>query len=125
VFSLVFVVMAVLPCHATLLRFGLLTHFPDDPSWYYLRLIPIALLFFAAAFILERKGLQNGSRYFYPLAVMATLAALSGLVGFHEPYSKRLERSFRWTRGQVEYLFIVNGGIYFVLQTESKMPGSG
>ncbi|HEY2546281.1 MAG TPA: hypothetical protein VGI46_09465 [Candidatus Acidoferrum sp.] len=124
-FSLVFVVMAVLPCHATLLRFGLLTHFPDDPSWYYLRLIPIALLFFAAAFILERKGLQNGSRYFYPLAVMATLAALSGLVGFHEPYSKRLERSFRWTRGQVEYLFIVNGGIYFVLQTESKMPGSG
>jgi serine/threonine protein kinase len=125
VFSLVFVVMSLLLCHVTLLPFGLLSHFPDDPGWYYLRLIPVGLLFFTGAFIIERKGFPTDSRYFYPIAVIATLAALSGLAGFHEPYAKWLERLFPWTRGQIEYLFIINAGIYFVLQTVcGRFPSS-
>lgn len=117
VFSLVFAVMSLLLCHATLLRFGLLSQIPDNPGWYYFRLIPIALLFFAAAFVIEHRQLPNDSRYFYPIGVTATLAALSGLAGFHEPYRQWLERSFPWTRGQIEYLFIVNAGILLALQS--------
>lgn len=116
VFSLVLAVISTLLCHATFLRFGLLGHFPDDPGWYYFRLIPMAMLFFSAAFALESRGFSNDSRYFYPIAVLATLGAFSGLAGFHKPYQDWLQRTFSWTRGQVEYLFIANAGAYLLLQ---------
>lgn len=34
----------------------------------------------------------------------------------HKPYQEWLERTFPSTRGQLEYLFIINAAIYFVLQ---------
>ena len=34
---------------------------------------------------------------------------------FHEPYAKWLLATAPWTRGQIEYLFIGNAAIYFVL----------
>lgn len=125
VFSLVFAVMALILCHVTMLRFGLLSHIPNDPSWYYFRLIPIALFFFATALLVERLGFPNDSRYYYPIAVVATLAALSGLAVYHTPYQDWLEHTFPWTRGQIEYLFIANAGIYFVLQrTFERFPSA-
>jgi hypothetical protein len=42
--------------------------------------------------------------------------ALSGLAAVHKPYQEWLERTFPWTRGQIEYLFIINAAIYLVLQ---------
>lgn len=116
VFSLVLSTMSLLLCHATLLRTGLLGYFSDDPGWYYLRLIPVALLFFFAAILIESRGLANDSRYFYPVAVAATLVALSGLAGFHKPYQDWLASTLPWTRGQIEYFFIANAGIYLLLQ---------
>ncbi|GAC1616233.1 MAG: hypothetical protein PVS2B2_10800 [Candidatus Acidiferrum sp.] len=117
VFSLVFSVMIAILCHITLTRFGLLGHFRDDPGWYYFRLIPIALLFFVTAFSVERLKFPSDSRYFYPIGVVATLAALIGLAGSHKPYHEWLGRTFPWTRGQMEYLFILNAGVLFALQT--------
>jgi hypothetical protein len=35
---------------------------------------------------------------------------------FHEPYAAWLKSVAPWTRGQQEYLFIINAGIYLVLQ---------
>jgi hypothetical protein len=116
VFSLVFAVMSAILCHITLFRFGLTDHFDGDPGWYYFRLIPIALIFFVAAFTIERLNFPNDSRYFYPFAVILTLASISGLAGFHKPYHEWLEHAHPWTRGQIEYLFILNAGILFVLQ---------
>lgn len=115
-FSLVFAVMSAILCHVTLCRFGLLDHFDKDPGWYYFRLIPIALLFFAAAFTLERLDFPNDSRYFYPFAVVFALASISGLAAFHKPYRDWLEHSHPWTRGQIEYLFLINAAILFALQ---------
>lgn len=34
---------------------------------------------------------------------------------FHEPYARWLKAAAPWTRGQLEYLFIVNAGIYLLL----------
>ena len=116
VFSLVFAVMTTILCHITLFRFGLLDHIEDDPGWYYFRLIPIALLFFISAFIIERVGLPNDSRHFYSFAVVFTLVSMSGLAALHKPYHERLEQYLHWTRGQIEYLFIINAGILYVLQ---------
>jgi len=117
VFSLVFAVMAAFFSMATLLRMGALEWFDTDPGKVYFRLIPIALVFFLIGIALERLGHTLDSRYFYPFAVGFTFVALSGVAGFHEPYAKRLELVAHWTRGQVEYLFIINAGIYLVLQS--------
>jgi serine/threonine-protein kinase len=119
VFSLVFAVMGALLCLVTLLRMGMLKWLlvdPVDPGQVYLRLIPIALLFFASGFTLERLRWPADSRYFYPIAVLFTWAALTGLVTYHEPYANWLKWAAPWTRGQIEYLFIVNAGIYIALQ---------
>ena len=117
VFSLVSAVMLAILSQVTLLRMGLLGWFNDnDPGNYYFHLIPIAILFFAAAIALEKFHLSGDSKYFYPLAVGFTFIALSGLAGQHKPYADRLNSLAPWTRGQVEYLFIVNAGIYFILQ---------
>ena len=108
-------VMAALLSLATLLRMGMIDWLENDPGRFYFHLIPCALLFMAAGFVLERRGLRDDSRYFYPFAVVFTWAALSGVAAFHEPYALWLKAAAPWTRGQVEYLFIMNAGIYFVL----------
>ncbi len=117
VFSLVFAVALALDCLVTLLRLGLLEWLEQDPGLVYLRLLPFALLFFAAAFSLERLGHLGDSRHFYPLAVLFTWASLSGVATFHQPYAQWLRRVAPWTRGQLEYLFILNAGIYIGLQS--------
>ena len=115
VFSLMFSSVAALLCLATLLRMGLLDWLDNDPGRFYFHLLPFAALFMAAGFGLERLGRPDDSRYFYPFAVAFTWAALSGVATFHEPYAKWLQATAPWTRGQIEYLFVGNAAIYFVL----------
>ncbi|MGB9457417.1 MAG: serine/threonine-protein kinase [Bryobacteraceae bacterium] len=115
VFSLMFSSIGALLCLATLLRMGMLDWLDNDPGRFYFHLIPCAALFMAAGFGLERLGRPDDSRYFYPFAVAFTWAALSGVATFHEPYAKWLQATAPWTRGQIEYLFIANAAIYFVL----------
>ncbi len=116
VFSLVLAAMVALLCGTTLLRMGMLEWLEKDPGRVYLRLIPAAFLFFLTAISLERLRYPADSRYFYPIAVLFTYVSLSGTAAFHKPYAEWLERIAPWTRGQVDYLFIVNAGIYFLLQ---------
>jgi len=116
VFSLVLGMMAALWCLACLLRMGMVGWIDNDPGRPYFYLLPCAALYFAAAAALERLRLPNDSRYFYPIAVVFTWAALTGVATFHDPYAGWLKSVAPWTRGQVEYLFIINAAIYFVLQ---------
>ena len=116
VFSLVLAVMTAWLCIVTLLRMGLLEWLDTDPGKFYFRLIFVALLFFVSAFAIERARFPTDSRYFYPFAVVFTFVALSGLAVVHKPYQEWLEKTFPWTRGQIEYLFIINAAIYLVLQ---------
>jgi hypothetical protein len=116
VFSLVFSVTTASLCLVTLLRMGMLEWLDTDPGRVYFRLLPFALLFFAAGFAIERLRYQADSRYFYPIAVIFTLIALSGVAAFHEPYAEWLETAAPWTLGQLEYLFIINASIYTGLQ---------
>ena len=115
VFSLVFAAMAAMLCLATLLRMGMLAWLDDDPGRFYFHLVPCALLFLAAGYAFERRRLTDDSQYFYPFAVAFTWTALSGVAAFHEPYAHWLKSAAPWTRGQVEYLFLINAAIYFVL----------
>ncbi len=115
VFSLMFAGMSALLCLATLLRMGMLDCLDHDPGRFYFRLIPCAVLFMAAGFIFERRRLPDDSRYFYPFAVVFTWAALTGVATFHEPWAAWLKSAAPWTRGQIEYLFLINAGIYFLL----------
>jgi serine/threonine-protein kinase len=117
VFSLVFAVIAALFGMVTLLRLGMLEWMDNDPGRVYFHLIPLAVTFFLVAIALERSARRADSRYFYPFAVTFTFAALSGVALFHEPYAKWLQSVAPWTRGQVEYFFIVNAGIYLLLQS--------
>jgi len=117
VFSLVFAVAAALQCLVTLLRLGLLEWLEKDPGLVYLRLSPFAVLFFAVAFALERLDHPEDSGHFYPLAVLFTWASLTGVVTFHKPYADWLKSVAPWTRGQLEYLFILNAGAYTALQS--------
>jgi hypothetical protein len=116
VFSLVFAVMAAWLWMVTLMRMGLFEWVDTDPGKLYFRLIPAALAFFTIALAVEWRHLVNDSRYFYPIAVVFTFAALSGLASDHKPYQEWLERLLPWTRGQIEYLFMINAGIYLVLE---------
>jgi hypothetical protein len=117
VFSLVWSVMGALLCLVTLLRMGMIDWLDTDPGRVYLRLIPFAVAFFVAGFTIERLRQPADSRYFYPVAVLFTWAALSGVATFHQPYSDWLKAAMPWTRGQIEYLFILNAAIYAVLQS--------
>ena len=117
VFSLVSSVMGVMLSIVTLARMGLVDWLNHDHSKLYFRLIPIAILFLACGYVLEHLKLSNDSRYFYPVAVAFTFVALSGLASDYEPFQHSLKRALPWTRGDIEYLFIVNAGIYFFLQT--------
>lgn len=114
VFSLMFAAMSAMLCLVTLLRMGVLDCLDKDPGRFYFDLIPCALLFMAAGFVFERVRLPDDSRYFYPFAVAFTLAALSGVATFHEPYANWLQSAAPWTRGQIEYLFLINAAIYLV-----------
>jgi hypothetical protein len=115
VFSLVFAVMGALLCMVTLLRMGMLEWVDHDPGKIYLRLIPFAFLFFVIAIALERFRKEADSRYFYPIAVIFTYGALSGVAAYHKPFADWLKSFAPWTRGQVEYFFILNAGIYLAL----------
>ena len=115
VFSLMFAALSALLCLATLLRLGMLDCLDRDPGRFYFRLIPCAVLFMAAGFGFERRRLSDDSRYFYPFAVAFTWAALSGVATFHEPWAAWLKSAAPWTRGQIEYLFLINAAIYFLL----------
>jgi hypothetical protein len=116
VFSLVFAVIAALLGLVTLLRMGALEWLTEDPGKIYMYLIPIGIVFFAAGLTIERLGYGSDSRYFYPIAIVFTMIGLSGVAMFHEPYSNWLKTVAPVTRGQVEYLFIINAGVYLVLQ---------
>jgi len=124
VFSLVLAVVGALLCLVTLLRLGMLDWFENDPGRVYFRLIPFAVLFFFLAACIERLRFPADSRYFYPIAVIFTFTALSGVAGFHKPYADWLKAVMPATRGQLEYLFIVNAGIYLALQSISERFGS-
>jgi hypothetical protein len=115
VFSLMLAAMAALFALATLLRMGAIDWLENDPGRFYFYLMPCAALFMGGGFALERRRLTDDSRYFYPFAVVFTWAALSGLAAFHEPYAHWLKAAAPWTRGQVEYLFIVNAAVYLLL----------
>ena len=124
VFSLVLAVVGALVCLVTLLRMGMLDWLENDPGRVYFRLIPFAVLFFFLAAFIERLRFPADSRYFYPIAVIFTFTALSGVAGFHKPYADWLKAVIPATRGQLEYLFIVNAGIYLALQSISERFGS-
>ena len=79
-------------------RLGLLEWLDTDPGKFYFRLIPAALLFFAMAMALEWRHLPNDSRYFYPIAVVFTFAALSGLASTHKQYQEWLAARLPWTK---------------------------
>ena len=116
VFSLVLAAMLALWCLVCLLRLGMLDWIDHDPGRTYFYLLPCAALFFGAALALERLRLPGDSRYFYPIAVIFTWAALTGVVTYHDPYANWLKSVAPWTRGQIEYLFMINAAIYFALQ---------
>ncbi len=124
VFSLVFAAMSALLCVVTLLRMGMLEWLDLDPGKVYFRLIPFALLFFVLAAWIEQIPRPNDSRYFYPIAVLFTFLSLSGVAYFHEPFARWLAAAVPRTRGQVEYFFILNAGIYLGLQSVSERFGS-
>lgn len=113
VFSLMFATYAAMLCLATLLRMGMLEWLDHDPGRFYFDLLPCAALFLIVGYAFERARRPDDSRYFYPFAVAFIWAALSGVAVFHEPYAKWLDAAAPWTRGQIEYLFIINAGIYF------------
>ena len=115
VFSLMNAVLAAMACMATLFRLGVLEYVDHDQGRFFLELIPCAVLFMAAGFLFERMRMPDDSRYFYPFAVVFTLAALSGVAVYHEPWAQWLKSVAPWTRGQIEYLFILNAAIYFLL----------
>jgi len=117
VFSLVFAVMSAVLVVVSLLRMGMLEWIDQDPGRVYLKLIPFALLFFLVGILIERFRHPADSRYFYSVAVVATFISLSGVALFHEPYADWLKRVVPRTRGQLEYLFIINAGIYLLLQS--------
>jgi serine/threonine protein kinase len=116
VFSLVLAFMGAMLCLVTLLRMGLLEWLENDPGRVYLRLLPFAAVFFLLGILIEHRRFAADSRYFYFFAVAFTLIGLSGEAGLHEPYANWLKSVFPRTRGQVEYLFMVNAVLYLVLQ---------
>jgi serine/threonine protein kinase len=116
VFSLVLAFMGAMLCLVTLLRLGLLEWLDSDPGRVFLRLLPFALVFFILGIVIERLNLITDSRYFYFFGVAFTLVGLSGVAGMHQPYAEWLKSVAPRTRGQQEYLFILNAVIYLVLQ---------
>jgi serine/threonine protein kinase len=124
VFSLAFAVMGALLALITLLRMGAIDWFPDHPGWFFLHLLPVALLFFLLAAAIEQRHHPSDSRYFYPIAILFTFLALTGVAGFHQPYQDWLRKYIPQTHGLIEYLFIINALAYLSLQSFSELFGS-
>jgi serine/threonine-protein kinase len=124
VFSLVLAVFAALWCPVWLLRMGLLDWLENDPGRPYLHLIPWAVAFLIAGLMVERLRHAEDSRYLYPVFVLFAYVALSGLAAFHEPYADWLKSVAPWTRGQQEYLFLINAVLYLALQKLFEIPSS-
>jgi serine/threonine-protein kinase len=116
VFSLVAAFMSAMLCLVTLLRLGMLDWLDSDPGKVYLRLLPFAVVFFLLGIVIERFRLAADSRYFYFFAIAFTLAGLSGVAGLYEPYANWLKSVAPRTRGQSEYLFLINALVYSTLQ---------
>lgn len=115
VFTLAFAFLASLFCLAGLLRMGAVEWLEKDPGRFYFQLLPYAALFLAGGFFVERLRHAEDSRYLYPFAILFTWTALTGVVTFHQPYADWLLHAAPWTRGQLEYLFILNAAVYFAL----------
>ncbi len=116
VFSLMFATIGAMACLATLLRMGALEYLDHDSGRFFFQLVPCAVLFMAAGLFFEQvKKQPDDSRYFYPFAAAFMMAALTGVAIYHDPWAHWLKANVLWTRGQIEYLFIVNAGVYFVL----------
>jgi serine/threonine protein kinase len=124
VFSLVFAVMGALLPLISLLRAGAIEWFPDEARRFYLWLIPLALLFFILAALIERAGRPADSRYFYPIAVLFTFVALSGEAAQDARLTDWLARTMPQSHGLPEYLFIFNSLVYLLLQSTSEHFGS-
>src|SRR5260370_30599451 len=120
IFALMLSVLLSALCIVTLARSGMLEWLESDPGKVYFYLIPCAALFLVLGQVLERFGQAADCRYFYSFGVAFTLIALSGVALFHDPYAEGLKSTFPWTHGQVEYLFIINAGVYFLLQVISE-----
>ena len=116
VFSLVTAFMTVLLFLVTLLRMGMLEWIDNDPGRTYLYFLPFALAFFLIGGWIEYKRFDADARYFYFFALSFTYLGLSGVALFHAPYANWLKSVAPITRGQEEYLFIINAGVYLVLQ---------
>jgi serine/threonine-protein kinase len=116
VFALVLAFMGAVLSMVTLLRMGLLEWLDTDPGRVYLRLLPFALLFFLLGILIERLRFASDSRYFYFFAVAFTLVGMSGVAGVHAPYANWLKSVASRTRGQQEYLYMINAVLYFALQ---------
>src|SRR6202035_5279558 len=97
VFSLVFAVMSALLCLDVLLRTGLLEWIENDPGNFYFHLMPFAILFLAAGYLVERLGHAADSRYLYPIALVFTLTAMSGVAAQHQPWADWLKSTAPWT----------------------------
>lgn len=116
VFSLVTAVIAVLLFLVTLLRMGMLNWIDNDPGRTFIYFLPFALSFFLIAGLIEYRRYAADARYFYFFALSFTYLGLSGVALFHAPYANWLKSVAPVTRGQQEYLFIINAGIYLFLQ---------
>ncbi len=125
VFSLVLAVALALLSLTTLLRMGLLEWVKESPEWLFLRLIPIAILFLITGISIEQLRCPADSRYFYPLAVFFIFAAFTGLALTEYPNAIWLDQWLPFTRGQHEYLFIINALYYWCFQSLADTLGSG
>jgi predicted Ser/Thr protein kinase len=117
VYSLVFAVMGALLCLVTLARMGALRWIENDMGQVFLRLLPFALGFLVAGILVERFGCESDARYFDLVFVVFMFASLSGAAVFHKQWAEWLERVIPRTRGQIEYLFVINAGVYLGLQS--------
>lgn len=88
----------------------------DDTGKVFLNLLPAAAVFFVTGFVLERGRKESDAGYFYPLGVGFALLGMSGVAAFHDPYAEWLKETAPFTRGQVEYLFLLNAALYTVVQ---------
>ncbi len=117
VFSMVAAVLTTLLSIVALLQAGLLRSLSEDkPSEIFVHLIPIALLFLAIGIIVEHLRHPTDSRFFYPVAVGFVWIALSGLAATHDGYLQSVNWWWSGIRMQRAYLFLVNAGLYFILQ---------
>ena len=69
----------------------------------------------AAGFIFERRRLARRFALFLPVRRGLHLGGAHRRSQFHEPWAAWLKSAAPWTRGQIEYLFLINAGIYFLL----------